>query len=222
MTIDLTCDYCDGTFTRLVKDHKGNLARGRVSTYCSIVCSGAGMAEIRKSLRDAKTKSGVCEECTTSFERVPHSKKDQLRFCTARCVSHHTGKTRRKLCKDCKTNFKSTRSGYCEECSRRKQFTSKRLYSMENTLGELRSLYSISQYHAKIRGMSRSEYKLHLLPLECYHCGYTLHVDVCHVKAVKDFAPSSTLREVNSVSNLIALCRNHHWEFDNGHLLLDI
>lgn len=30
----------------------------------------------------------------------------------------------------------------------------------------------------------------------------------------------ATISDVNDPSNLVALCKNHHWEFDNGHLSL--
>lgn len=37
---------------------------------------------------------------------------------------------------------------------------------------------------------------------------------------MKDFAPDALLAEVNTQANLIALCPNHHWEFDHGRLNL--
>lgn len=51
---------------------------------------------------------------------------------------------------------------------------------------------------------------------ECTICGYTNHVEVAHIKAVSQFSDNSTIDEINHISNLIGLCPNHHWEFDNG------
>jgi hypothetical protein len=85
----------------------------------------------------------------------------------------------------------------------------------DKTLAELRAMYSISQYHAKIRGDSRASYKSTGRPNSCLICGYTKHVDICHVKDIKDFDPNTELSEVNHPNNLVALCKNHHWEFDN-------
>jgi len=47
-------------------------------------------------------------------------------------------------------------------------------------------------------------------------CGYSNHVEVCHIKSVSDFDGDELMRNINSIDNLIGLCPNHHWEFDNG------
>lgn len=54
----------------------------------------------------------------------------------------------------------------------------------------------------------------------CFRCGYSKHVDLCHIKAVSEFNENTPIKQVNSLSNLIHLCKNCHWEYDNG--LLDI
>jgi hypothetical protein len=51
---------------------------------------------------------------------------------------------------------------------------------------------------------------------KCIVCGYNKHVEVAHIKPVSDFNNNTTIREINSLSNLIGLCPNHHWEYDNG------
>ena len=51
---------------------------------------------------------------------------------------------------------------------------------------------------------------------KCKICGYTHHVEVAHIKPVSDFPETATIREINSIDNLIGLCPNHHWEYDNG------
>jgi len=54
---------------------------------------------------------------------------------------------------------------------------------------------------------------------ECVTCNYSRHIEVCHIKAVKDFSKQSNIIEdVNNINNLTALCPTHHWEFDNGFL----
>ena len=55
---------------------------------------------------------------------------------------------------------------------------------------------------------------------KCAICGYDKHVEVAHIKPVSGFSDEATMREINSFSNLIGLCPNHHWEFDNGLLKL--
>lgn len=53
---------------------------------------------------------------------------------------------------------------------------------------------------------------------KCAICGYTNHVEVAHIKAVADFSDDATISDINSISNLVGLCPNHHWEYDNGML----
>lgn len=55
---------------------------------------------------------------------------------------------------------------------------------------------------------------------KCFNCRYDKHIEVCHIKAVSEFSDESILNEINNIDNLVALCRNCHWEFDNGLLIL--
>ncbi len=89
---------------------------------------------------------------------------------------------------------------------------------IDKTLGELRQEYGTAAFfHAKIRGHARTSYTG---PMVCVACGYDLHVDVSHIKHVKDFPPEATLREVNDQKNLMALDKRCHWEYDHGYLAL--
>jgi 5-methylcytosine-specific restriction endonuclease McrA len=54
----------------------------------------------------------------------------------------------------------------------------------------------------------------------CSHCGYSKHVEICHIVPISKFEKSAKLSEVNSINNLLVLCPNCHWEFDNGLWLL--
>ncbi|MFZ8310550.1 HNH endonuclease [Staphylococcus aureus] len=47
-------------------------------------------------------------------------------------------------------------------------------------------------------------------------CGYAKHYEVCHIKAINQFDSNTRLSEVNDINNLVALCRNCHWELDHG------
>lgn len=52
-------------------------------------------------------------------------------------------------------------------------------------------------------------------PYKCFKCGYDKHIEICHIKPVSQFSLESTIKEVNDTNNLILLCPNCHWEFDN-------
>ena len=61
----------------------------------------------------------------------------------------------------------------------------------------------IAEYHNMKRG-------------GCCICNFP-HVDVCHIKPIKDFHENTSISEVNNPSNLIILCKNCHWLFDHGY-----
>lgn len=55
---------------------------------------------------------------------------------------------------------------------------------------------------------------------KCLICGYTHHIEIAHIKPVSEFDDGTLVKEINDKNNLIPLCPNHHWEYDNG--ILDI
>lgn len=73
---------------------------------------------------------------------------------------------------------------------------------------------------ASIARMAREIFNKSDKPKQCIVCGYKNHYEVAHIKAVSDFDNNTLISEINSINNLIALCPNHHWEYDNH--MLDI
>ncbi len=49
----------------------------------------------------------------------------------------------------------------------------------------------------------------------CNVCGYTKHIEVCHIQSVSSFPDETLILTINDITNLFALCPTHHWEFDN-------
>lgn len=76
------------------------------------------------------------------------------------------------------------------------------------------------KYRAVIRRHAHYVFNKHHKHQECKICGYNIHVEVCHIKSVSSFDDDILISEINSIDNLIGLCPNHHWEFDNGKLFL--
>lgn len=91
------------------------------------------------------------------------------------------------------------------------------------TLGSMRGKGNANRggRYPYIRVHSRNTYIESGQPMSCKVCGYNYHVDVCHIKDLRDYPEDTLISEVNHISNLVALCKNHHWEFDTGHLELD-
>ena len=71
-----------------------------------------------------------------------------------------------------------------------------------------------------IQKNARSTYFENTVSPKCEICGYSHHVEVAHIKPVSEFSKTATIREINSIDNLIGLCPNHHWEYDHGILKL--
>ncbi|QGH78991.1 HNH endonuclease [Streptomyces phage TomSawyer] len=94
----------------------------------------------------------------------------------------------------------------CRKCTGQKR----RDASGRQTIGEIKSTKK-SRYSHYIRALiPKGLFKA------CAVCGYTNHVEVAHIKAIASFPDSATAAEVNATTNLIGLCPNHHWEYDNG------
>jgi len=71
-----------------------------------------------------------------------------------------------------------------------------------------------------IRVNARKVMKDNKVPFICKVCNYSNFLEVCHIKAIADFLPEQTIKEVNALSNLTYLCPNHHKELDGGLLPL--
>jgi predicted restriction endonuclease len=61
---------------------------------------------------------------------------------------------------------------------------------------------------------------------QCPYCNATEHqkkdgISICHVRAINTFADDTPVAVVSGVNNLIALCPNCHWEFDQGLVVID-
>lgn len=142
------------------------------------------------------------------------------KFCSKSCsVSYNnTLYPKRKLkrkCSKCDNNVKSYRHTLCHEHHEEYKNTKYK----NKTIGEYRQLSSVKGKHSSwinshIRLFARSWFK-HLTKLPCAICGYDKHVELAHIIAVSEFADTALLSEVNSEENIIQLCPNCHWEFDN-------
>lgn len=207
-TILLNCFHCDKEFERSLSSHNLNVKRGS-KPFCSRTCFSKYATK--------NSREGICVECKTPFRRNSSpGKGDKLLYCSVQCSSKGTNSLRRKqenyCCPVCEKPKKPSQK-YCTDCS------PKRFRNLDNkTLAELKDSYDTSQYHAKIRGDARFNYASSNEPMFCMICKYSKHVDICHIIDIKDFPLTSAIKEINHISNLISLCKNHHWEFDNEEL----
>lgn len=144
------------------------------------------------------------------------------KFCSRSCSATYTNKLnpKRKLERICCVEGCQELTVNCRTSRCAPHWTEYKENKFQNrTIGQYRQMQSVkgkhpSWIHAHIRGFARSWLK-HLTKEPCRKCGYSKHVELAHVKAVSDFEDSALLSVVNSEKNVIPLCPNCHWEFDN-------
>ena len=172
-----------------------------------------------------------CQHCDKIIEIPPNAKPAEVRskkFCNTKCANRRArpwldgkvGPPRKKPrdCIRCGKKCPGDRSKFCSDKCRG-------MAAIEGlgrrTKGELFSSRKNWQAaRSAIRQHAERVFELYELPKNCAKCGYSVHTEIAHAKAVSKFPPSATIREINDPGNLVALCRNHHWEFDNGVLAL--
>jgi len=142
------------------------------------------------------------------------------KFCSRSCSAIYNNKKRIK-----KTNC------VCPECGEQKEYRSKlclkchKLKRINEVLKKPISDYFTYGNHPRFKhnGVRTWAKKLMIfwnIEKKCKSCGYNKHVEVCHKKAISEYSLDTLMEIVNSKENLVYLCRNCHWEFDND--LLEI
>ena len=142
-------------------------------------------------------------------------KTNNPKFCSLRCAAVVNGRKhpKRKLegrCVVCQSPISASRK-FCKGC-----------YSKDVTLEQAtydRNGYKPNAY-ALVRVRARAKIKK-LGWTKCMKCGYDIHVEAAHVRPISEFSEDTLLSVINDESNLLALCPNHHWEFDHGLLKVE-
>ena len=151
-----------------------------------------------------------------------------ISFCSRKCsnafknIYNHPRKGKGKgtpLCKECKINsVPSYGHKLCSNCS-----SVRFIFSSDPTVKELKEYYKNCKHstgmQSYIRSNARSTFSRKEKPV-CFNCSYNRHVEVCHIKPIHSFTDDSKLSEINNETNLVYLCPNCHWEFDNGLLTI--
>jgi len=176
----------------------------------------------------------LCLNCKTPIlcnEGKYLSDIKKKKFCNHSCASIYNNtlfpKRNKKdcYCKECNSLINNKKrekgKGYlirtvCDEC------LSKRKFFHNYTKKQVYESNKIPHYgKTSITKDARITYKESDKPKKCIYCGYDKHYEVCHIKAISDFEDDDLVSTINSIDNLIALCPNHHWEFDKGILKIE-
>lgn len=124
-----------------------------------------------------------------------------------------TGKTM-TTCKGCSSEKERDSRLYCKSC------LSKKIKYLDNpTKGELTEAYTEKNHRSSAYGYIRwhaREVIAKNWDKKCSNCGYNKHVELAHIKSISSFTDEANLNTINEPTNLVFLCPNCHWEFDNG------
>lgn len=146
-----------------------------------------------------------------------NSETNNPKFCSNSCSASYNNKLKSKrklkniLCKECgnaidRKGFRDRRL-ICEACKAK---------LLNPSLGDaIYKKHHRSSAFALVRTRARSVSKKAGMGA-CAICGYDKHVEICHKIPISLFDLNVKISEINSLANLVALCPNHHWEFDNG------
>lgn len=162
------------------------------------------------------TSDKTCSYCKKSI-KVHISRLKKHNFCSKSCSAkfNNSKKPKRKLtkkCKSCPTLIRS-KNAYCSSCREMGKHLRGGCNLSQKTLQEVvyksgSNRYGVIRNHARAITKNRKQI--------CQKCGYSFHVDTCHIKEINSFDPKTKLSEINAPDNLLLLCKNCHWEMDHG------
>ena len=162
----------------------------------------------------------AAKTCLRCGAPIPFEKREN-KFCTLTCATSYNNaakpkrRKKAKACVKCATKFVGRGKGkYCANCAKTPVFYT----SM--SIGEVRSrALAAGQHpswlHARVRSFAR-QWNRQLRGIPCQQCSYRPHIELAHIQPISAFPDATPLGVVNHPENLLALCRNCHWEFDHG------
>jgi hypothetical protein len=158
-----------------------------------------------------------CANCEKIINKKPDKRsKTGNVFCNSACSASFNNRIPKRIakhrCEKCdRPIWGGSFSGLCGACYRSEyQIDGKTLLEVVGHRKNDANRYTSIRYSAR-RAYSKSG-----LPMKCIVCGYDVHVEICHVKGIAEFPDNALISEINDLTNLMALCRNHHWEKDHS------
>jgi hypothetical protein len=216
----LICDHCNLDFLVTYRQWVNKRSAKKLNNkkhYCGKDCRYKGM-------RIYLPIQILCDQCGCSFVRhKSEAQKSINNFCSRSCSAIFSNKispkkVKTKICKTCNTLIFQSKI-HCPSCINLGKHTLNGQFVSDRTLAEeLHNKRNDANRYSGIRSNARSF--MSKKEKKCANCDYSLHVEVCHIKAITDFPLDSLIKDINSKKNLILLCRRCHWEFDNGYLKL--
>lgn len=168
--------------------------------------SSGGIANGIKARREAITKymenPNLCQNCGKIIQ-VGTKKVAEIKikkYCNRSCAAIANNKIPKRIRKPKVTKPKVTKSY---------------IRFLTKTKSEIFTNRSWQAARSIIQKSARFIYFHTNKENKCKLCDYKNHIEVAHIKSVASFHGNAKLYEINHIKNLIGLCPNHHWEFDN-------
>ena len=207
--VELECYQCGIIFN---KTKKAISDTRKPNKFCSAKCQTAS--------RDT-TKEYKCGSCGVSvFRSNMGVEASGAVYCSRSCAArvNNVNSPKRSLEGKCSVCNKET-SKSCKTCKECRQ----RIYEENNaedmTINELKAILNHNDFNGRVRYYNR-KWNIKYFDNKCSNCKYSIHIEFCHINPVKDFHADTKLNIVNAKENNIVLCRNCHWEFDHGMLVI--
>lgn len=133
------------------------------------------------------------------------------KFCSKSCAARYNNEKypKRKKegsCKKCQSPCAASRK-FCHNCKNNTSILT--VSDLIYKRGHRSNAFGV------IRGRARNVAKK-LGMNSCKICGYNKHIEIAHLKSIASFNEDEKISVVNDKSNLVPLCPNCHWEYDNG------
>lgn len=208
--MNVECQCCQKIFNKhnnQIKKTKGN--------YCSKSCA----AKINNRITPKRKKEGICIHCDKQISSSHKKCKEcaeQIRLAKriTVCTKPKRDRSHEKDLCPC-GNKKLKRSQKCSLCISEDSLNKTKVEMEYSNIGNRASRWSRIREHAR---KVATENGISQKP--CAKCGFSEHIQICHIKSISDFSDTDKIKEINSATNLIQLCPNCHWLFDHGKINL--
>ena len=190
-------------------------------------CGGVIRVESHQKVSEVRSKKFCNRSCAAKFNNRKHPKRiaktsRNCKKCGKEMVIERIESGAYSQKKYCHICIKTVRSNF-SLAAVKKRFGD--YYSSEDEVKFVNDCTKLELFRKRKNWQSaRSAIRRHAnfvfsntgMTCACRICGYDKSVQICHIKPVADFDDSALISEINASENLVALCRNHHWEFDHG------
>ena len=232
MSLTKQAQSLGGKTVSKINKEKGNLKRieynknPNICLYCKsplLVSENQSLAGIKKkkfcNIHCSVTYNNLNRICNTKNRKYP-TKLDQ--FTDSDIIYYfNICNNKKELSSKLNCSYSSlTLSKRMKELSLNYQKNPKIFSKISNVTKK--ELFSSKKYWIESRSVisknARMIYKNSNKEKYCIICQYKKTFEIAHIQSVSSFEDNVTISEINNIDNLIALCPNHHWEYDHKKL----